>query len=94
MVIDSWQKLNILNTRFDELRQEFPNTIFIIVFQQNGTGGTRGGVTVDYDTPIAIKVHKVDATFKNNFAELLKNRGNRLGLRYIISKQKATSQLL
>jgi hypothetical protein len=50
VVVDSWQKLNIPNTRFDELRQEFPNTIFIIIFQQNGTGGTRGGVTVDYDT--------------------------------------------
>ncbi len=84
VVIDSWQKLNIPNTRFDELRQEFPDTIIIIIFQQNGTGGTRGGVTVDYDTPIAIKVHKVDATFKNNYAELIKNRGNAIGLKYYL----------
>lgn len=88
VVIDSWQKLNIPNTRFDELRQEYPNTIFIIIFQQNGTGGTRGGVTVDYDTPIAIKVHKVDYTFKNNYAELIKNRGNMIGLKYSLFFKK------
>lgn len=92
IVIDSWQKLNIPNTRFDELRQEFPNTIFIIIFQQNSTGGTRGGVTVDYDTPVAIKVHKVDATFKNNYAELIKNRGNAIGENYSLYHKKMLSR--
>ena len=65
-MIDSWQKPNI------------PNTIIIVIFQQNGTRGTRGGVTVDYDTPIAIKVHIVNDTFVNNYEELIKNRGNEI----------------
>jgi hypothetical protein len=34
--------------------------------------------------PIAIKVHKVDDTFVKNYAELIKNRGNEIGLRYNI----------
>lgn len=91
VVIDSWQKLNIPNPRFDELRLEYPNTIFIIIFQQNGKGGTRGGVTVDYDTPISIKVHRVDETFENNYAELIKNRGNQIGLKYLVFSKNIIS---
>lgn len=82
VAIDSWQKLDIPNQRFDELRNEYPNTIFIVIFQQNGEGGTRGGVTADYDAPVAIKVHRVDADFKNNYAEMVKNRGNKVGIQY------------
>lgn len=82
VIIDSFQKLKIPNTRFDELRQEFPNTIFIIIFQQNGEGGTRGGVSADFDAPVSLKVVKVDNTFKNNYTEVLKNRGNVVGYKY------------
>ncbi|NVK03477.1 MAG: hypothetical protein HWD92_01585 [Flavobacteriia bacterium] len=86
VAIDSWQMLDIPNQRFDELRNEFPNTVFTVIFQQNGEGGTRGGVTADYDAPVAIKVHRVDADFKNNYAEMVKNRGNEIGLQYQICR--------
>ncbi|MFT5821218.1 MAG: antirestriction protein ArdC [Crocinitomix sp.] len=77
MIIDSFQKLNVPNTRMDELRIKFPHTMFITIFQQNAEGGTRGGVSADFDTPIILKVHKVgDVAFVNNYAEILKNRGN------------------
>jgi uncharacterized protein (DUF4415 family) len=88
VAIDSFQKLQIPNTRFDELRIEYPNTIWLIIFQQNGEGGTRGGVTADYDAPVKIKVNKVDQTFINNFAEVEKNRGNQIGLKYNIASKK------
>ena len=86
--VDSWQKLNLPSTKFDTLRHEHPKTIWGVIFQQNGEGGTRGGVATDYDTPIHIKVHKVDTTFKNNYAEMKKNRGNELNLQYNISQKK------
>ena len=86
--IDSWQKLNIPSTKFDTLRHDHPNTIWGVIFQQNGEGGTRGGVSADYDTPIHVKVHKVDTTFKNNFAEMKKNRGNQLDLKYMVAAKK------
>lgn len=90
VIVDSWQKLGIPSTKFDELRHEFPNTIFIVIFQQNGEGGTRGGVSADYDTPVLLKVHKVDSTFKNNYVEMKKNRGNSnsLGLKYMVKAKK------
>ncbi len=88
IVIDSFQKLGIPATRFDELRQEYPNTIWVTIFQQNAVGGTRGGVSSDFDTPIIIKVHKVDSTFENNYAEVLKNRGNSVGSKLNILHRK------
>ncbi len=88
VIIDSWQKLGIPNTRFDELRQQFPNTIFIVIFQQNGEGGTRGGVSSDYDANVVLKTYKIDATFDNNYTEVLKNRGNTVGVRYSHPKRK------
>ncbi|KAB2805434.1 hypothetical protein [Phaeocystidibacter luteus] len=92
VVIDSWQKLEIPNTRFDELRSEYPNTVFIVIFQQNGEGGTRGGVTADYDAPVAIKVHRVDSTFQYNYASLQKNRGNKTDLNWIISSSEVVNE--
>jgi antirestriction protein ArdC len=93
IVVDSWQKLGVPSTRFDELRHEFPEKIWITIFQQNGQGGTRGGVSADYDTPVHLKVHKVDETFKNNFVEVKKNRGNgnTLSLKYLVKAKKTTS---
>jgi GTPase SAR1 family protein len=88
VAIDSWQKLGLPNTRFDELRHECPNTIWITIFQQNGEGGTRGGVSADYDSPVILKVHKVDKTFVNNYVEVKKNRGNRLDRYYIVASKK------
>jgi hypothetical protein len=92
VAIDSFQKLQIPNTRFDELRIEFPNTIWLVIFQQNGEGGTRGGVTADYDAPVKVKVHKVDHTFINNYAEVEKNRGNQIGLKYNIASKKMKTE--
>jgi len=88
VVIDSFQKLNIHAKRFDELRLEYPNTIWIVIFQQNAEGGTSGGSASTYDTPIKIKVHRSDHTFVNNYAEIEKNRGNSIGQKYNIFQRK------
>lgn len=90
IIIDSWQKLNVPSTRFDELRQEFPDIIWVVIFQQNSEGGTRGGVASEYDANVVLKIHKVDKSFVRNWVELDKNRtsGNRLDLHYMIADKK------
>jgi antirestriction protein ArdC len=90
IVIDSWQKFGfITNEGFDQLRKDFPNTIFVVIFQQNAEGGTRGGSAADFDAPVALKVHRVDwHTYKNNYVSIEKNRGNRTDLRYMIADKK------
>lgn len=89
--VDSWQKLGVPPTQFDTLRHEHPKTMWVIIFQQNAEGGTRGGVYADYDSPVHFKVHKVDHTFKNNYVEAKKNRGNNLGYKYMIKDKKTKS---
>lgn len=95
VMLDSWQKLGTRITEFDRLRHDFPNTIFVIIFQQNGNGGTRGGVVSDFDTPVRLKVFKVGEGpehYKENYAEVLKNRGNAIGLKYSIFKKSLINQ--
>jgi hypothetical protein len=91
IMLDSWQKLNIPSTRFDELRHEFPDIIWVVIFQQNGEGRTRGGVASDFDAPIQLKCRRPDqTTFKKNYIEVIKNRGNpgALNLKYLIFNRK------
>lgn len=48
--IDSWQKIRgVRQEDFDALRKRYKNTVFIIIFQSNAQGGTRGGNMADYD---------------------------------------------
>ncbi len=47
IIVDSWQKLGLPNTDFDRLRQEHPDTIWIVIFKLNAEGGMRNGVAAD-----------------------------------------------
>ncbi len=86
VVVDSWQKLKAPMTQLDDLRNEYPNTIWIIITQETTDGKAKGGSQASFDPPIRIKAFKVDNTFKNNYAELMKNRGNQqtIGTKYNI----------
>ena len=88
VVIDSFQELDEPTTAFNDLRKDYPNTIWIIIFQQNAKGAIRGGSRPIFDAPLRLKVHCVDDTFVNNYAEVEKNRGNRIGVQYNVSQKK------
>lgn len=88
VAIDSFQELGENPERFGELRKKFPSTIFVVVFQQNSRGETRGGVRSDFDSPVILKVHRIDKSFVNNYVEAIKNRGNKIDwLYYFVQKQ-------
>ena len=94
VVVDSWQKLNTPMARLDELRREFPNTIWIIITQETTDGKARGGSQTTFDPPVRIKVYKVDNSFANNYAEIMKNRGNQqtVGTHYnMFNKRKVNA---
>jgi antirestriction protein ArdC len=88
IMVDSWQKLGVPSSHFDSLRHEHPDKIWVIIFQQTTDGKTKGGTAADYDSPVLLKVHRVDETFKNNYVELKKNRGNSLNVKYMIKDKK------
>lgn len=74
VIIDSWNKLDEDTAEFDRLRKDFPQTIFIAIFQRTTSGVIRGGTKPLFDAGIVIKVVKPDNDFKNNYAYCEKNR--------------------
>lgn len=74
------------NAWIDDLREEHPQVVWIIMMQQNATGGTRGGSAAEFDSPVVLKTYRPDhADFKKNYANVFKNRGNRTGFNYLIN---------
>lgn len=88
IIIDSWNKLHVKSSELDKLRKEFPNTIFIIIFQRTTQGTIRGGTAPLFDSGINLEVVKVDDTFVNNYAVATKNRYGVTGIQYNITEQK------
>lgn len=91
IIIDSWNKLNAKSSEFDKLRKDFPNTIFIVIFQRTTQGTIRGGNAPLFDSGINIELVKVDDTFVNNYAVATKNRYGVTGIRYNLHQQKITN---
>lgn len=69
VAIDSWNKVRgAVQTDFDRLQKEHPETIIISIFQSTTGKVTRGGNMVEYDAGTVIQVHK------GGHAECEKNR--------------------
>ncbi|WP_456459165.1 hypothetical protein [Reichenbachiella sp.] len=94
VIIDSWNKLNVHSSLFDKLRKEFPETIFIVIFQRTTQGTIRGGTAPLFDAGINLEVVKVDDTFRNNYAVATKNRYGETGLQYNIHSRELLKENL
>lgn len=100
IAMDSGTKLKqMTNAWIDELREEYPDVVWIIMMQQNEKGGTRGGSSAEFDAPVVLKTYRPDESdFMKNYAVVFKNRGNKTGLKYsmpykaIIPKQNIQQQ--
>ena len=74
VIIDSWGKLkNAKIEDFDKLRKQFPETIFVVIFQSTVTGGARGGAAPGFDAGSVIHVVSTP-NFKTNYAYHNKSR--------------------
>ncbi|WP_299187595.1 antirestriction protein [uncultured Aquimarina sp.] len=88
IIIDSWNKTGLPSQDFDRLRKQYPDTIFIVIFQRTTQKTIRGGTSPLYDAGINIEVIKVDDTFRNNYAVTTKNRYGITGIKYNISTKE------
>jgi nucleoside-triphosphatase THEP1 len=91
IIIDSWTKLDVDSSEFDQLRKDYPDTIWIVLFQRTTTNKIRGGTKPLYDAGINIEVVKADDTFVNNYAVATKNRYGFTGVKYNIYQRKNVS---
>lgn len=90
IAVDSGTKVKeVSNAWLDDLRESCPNTVWIIMMQQNERGGTRGGASAEFDAPVVLKTYRPDhTTNERNYAVVFKNRGNKTGLMYNINKKE------
>lgn len=56
LIIDSFVKLDCKATLIDELRYQFPKTIFVFILQKTSKGSSRGDSSLDYDASIVMDV--------------------------------------
>lgn len=56
VVIDSYSKISSKAIDFEELRQDFPNTYFVIIFQKTTDGKIRGGSSILFNSTATIDV--------------------------------------
>ncbi|MGL6121651.1 MAG: hypothetical protein ACRC1W_01180, partial [Shewanella sp.] len=96
IVLDSGSSLKMItNAWIDELREQHPYTIWVILMQQNGKGGTRGGTAAEFDSPVVLKTFRPDINdYKKNYAYQYKNRGNpdQVGKYYLIAVKKIVKE--
>ncbi len=85
IVIDSFQKLNAKAEEFERLRQDFPKTIFIIIFQKTASGSMRGGSSIKFNSSATIDVQIRD---NERVAVMEKGRYGTIGWVYSIDEER------
>jgi nucleoside-triphosphatase THEP1 len=91
IIIDSWTKLDVDSQEFDKLRNDFEDTVWIVLFQRTSGNKIRGGTKPLYDAGINLEAIKEDDTFVNNYVKATKSRYGQTGIKYNISKMKITA---
>jgi hypothetical protein len=81
VIVDSFNKLDAKATDFEKLRNDFPLTIFILIFQKTTSGTMRGGSSIKYDSSATIDVIKRNG---QRIAIMEKGRYGTIGWEYFI----------
>lgn len=89
IVIDSFQKLNVKAEEFERLRQDFPKTIFIIIFQKTASGSMRGGSSIKFNSSATIDVQIRD---EERMAVMEKGRYGTIGWVYSIDERRVVNE--
>lgn len=76
VIVDSFQKLKVKAEEYDNLRQDFPNTIFIVIFQKTADGKIKGGASITFDSDASIEIQKKDKR-SPRIAVMKKSRSDR-----------------
>ncbi len=88
IIIDSWNKLHESSLEFDSLRTDFPNTIWVVIFQRTSGGVIRGGNAPLFDAGINIEIVKSEEGFEKKYAICNENSYPNTGSMYLIFEGK------
>ncbi len=73
VMVDSFGKLGCKAEEWDRLRQDFPDTMFLAIFQKTTSGSSRGGASIDYDASTVIDMTREKESGKRS-AHMRKSR--------------------
>jgi|GEM_PF-1306662 len=82
LIVDSFSKLNPPKGEFDRLRHDFPDTIFISIFQKTNAGTMRGGSSILFDSTATIDMQLRDG---ERIAVMQKSRYGTIGWEYSVT---------
>lgn len=74
IAVDSFTSLQVPQLAIEELRQQFPNVIFIWILQSTTQGNPRGGSSAGHNAPVEIKVEADPENPSLVYARFEKNR--------------------
>ncbi len=89
VIVDSFNKLDAKAADFENLRTDFPKTLFILIFQKTTSGTMRGGSAIKYDSSATINVVRRDG---ERIAIMEKGRYGTQGWEYSIDKSKVIKE--
>jgi hypothetical protein len=89
VIVDSFNKLNAKAADFENLRTDFPKTLFILIFQKTSSGTMRGGSSIKYDSSATIDVIKRDG---ERIALMEKGRYGTIGWEYSIDNGRVIKE--
>jgi KaiC/GvpD/RAD55 family RecA-like ATPase len=90
VIVDSYGKLGAKPDDFDKLRNAYPNTIFLLIFQKTNNGTIRGGASIKFDSAITIDVQLNED--KEREALMEKSRYGTQGWVYSIAEERVTKK--
>lgn len=85
VVVDSFTSLNTKTEEFERLRTDFPDTIFLLIFQKTTAGTIRGGSAIKYNSSATINVIKRNG---QRIAIMEKGRYGTIGWEYSITQKQ------
>ena len=89
IIVDSFTKLDAKAADFENLRTDFPKTLFILIFQKTTSGTMRGGSSIKYDSSATINVIKRDG---ERIAIMEKGRYGTIDWEYSIDAMKVIKE--
>lgn len=89
VVLDSFGKLDVDALEFENLRTDFPQTVFVIIFQKTATGSIRGGASIIFNSAATIDITKDG---HERIATMVKGRYGTQGWRYSIATKHILQQ--
>jgi hypothetical protein len=67
--IDSYTNISKVPKEFENLRQDFPQTIFVVIFQKTNKGTTRGGASIVFNSDAVIDIQMTEDNHRIAFMQ-------------------------